>query len=95
MCIEEIYGNLFVINFAGHDTTANTLAFALLLLVAYLEIQDWVGQELHQVTKTTTGDVLEYWDHSALLPNLVRCRSIMASFPNLYLKPDADESHTA
>jgi cytochrome P450 len=28
----EIYGNLFIFNFAGHDTTANTLAFTILSL---------------------------------------------------------------
>jgi cytochrome P450 len=32
--VEEILGNIFVINFAGHDTTANTLAFSMLLLAA-------------------------------------------------------------
>jgi cytochrome P450 len=83
MSIEEIYGNLFVINFAGHDTTANTLAFALLLLVAYPEIQDWIGEELCQVTKTTTADGLNYWDYGVLFPKLVRCRSVMASFSSL------------
>jgi cytochrome P450 len=95
MSIEEIYGNLFVINFAGHDTTANTLAFALLLLVAYPEVQDWVGEELYQVIKSTAGDELESWDYRVLFPKLVRCRSIMVSFSNLYLKHDTDKSYTA
>ena len=44
---DEIYGNIFVINFAGHDTTANTLAFSMLLLAANPEVQDWVAEELH------------------------------------------------
>ncbi|KUJ15990.1 cytochrome P450 monooxygenase-like protein [Mollisia scopiformis] len=29
---QEIYGNMFVFNFAGHDTTANSLAFGLVLI---------------------------------------------------------------
>ena len=39
----EIFGNIFVTMFAGRDTTANTLAYAMLLLAAYPEVQDWVG----------------------------------------------------
>lgn len=39
LSLDEIFGNLFVINFAGHDTTANTLAFTMLLLAAHREIQ--------------------------------------------------------
>ncbi len=34
LSVDEIFGNIFVINFAGHDTTANTLAFSVLLLSA-------------------------------------------------------------
>lgn len=29
---QEIYGNIFVFNFAGHDTTANSLAFGIALI---------------------------------------------------------------
>ena len=47
--ISEILGNIFAINFAGHDTTANTLACGMLLLAAYPEAQDWVGEEIHRV----------------------------------------------
>ncbi|KAB8230943.1 uncharacterized protein BDW43DRAFT_313513 [Aspergillus alliaceus] len=35
---EEIIGNIWTINFAGHDTTANTLAFVLLLLATYQDV---------------------------------------------------------
>ena len=46
MAIDEILGNIFVFNFAGHDTTAISLAYAVLLLVAHPEIQDWIADEL-------------------------------------------------
>lgn len=42
----EILGNIFVFNFAGHDTTAISLAYGMLLLVAHPEVQDWVHEEL-------------------------------------------------
>lgn len=43
LSVDEIFGNLFVINFAGHDTTANTLAFGMLLLAAHPDVQDWLA----------------------------------------------------
>jgi hypothetical protein len=30
LCVDEIFGNVFVITFTGYDTTADTLAFAIL-----------------------------------------------------------------
>jgi cytochrome P450 len=74
--INEIFGNLFVINFAGHDTTANTLAFAMLLLAAHPEVQDWVAEEVVHLTEG-----LEYadWEYNALFPKLLRCRTVMVS----------------
>lgn len=37
----EIYGNIFVFNFAGHDTTAHTIAFTVYLLATAPHVQDW------------------------------------------------------
>lgn len=71
---EEIYGNTFVINFAGHDTTANSLAFAVLLLAAAPDIQQWIADEIQLVVgKETTAS----WDYDKLFPQLVRCRAIL------------------
>ncbi|KAJ5710653.1 hypothetical protein N7488_004809 [Penicillium malachiteum] len=41
LSVDKIFGNIFVINFAGHNTTANTLSFAMLLLAANPDVQDW------------------------------------------------------
>ena len=71
---EEIFGNIFVINFAGHDTTANTLAFSILLLAANAEVQDWVAEELQEVI-TKTGS--KTWDYGVLFPELKRCRAVL------------------
>ncbi|RYC61413.1 hypothetical protein CHU98_g4795 [Xylaria longipes] len=76
---EEIYGNLFVINFAGHDTTANTLAFSILLLAANPELQDWISEEILEIT----GDSKE-WDYKELFPLLKRCRSILLETLRLF-----------
>ena len=74
LTVEEIFGNNFVINFAGHDTTANTLAFSMLLLAANPKVQDWVAEEVRQVTK---GNDSETWEYNELFSNLKRCRAVL------------------
>lgn len=78
---EEIYGNLFVINFAGHDTTANTLAFATLLLAAHPEVQAWLAEEIIAATKDKP---IEQWDYKELFPKLNRCRAVVYETLRLY-----------
>ena len=73
---DEIYGNIFVINFAGHDPTANTLAFSMLLLAANPEVQDWVAEELREIH--VTGDS-KTWEYSELFSSLKRCRAVLVS----------------
>ncbi|THH08156.1 hypothetical protein EW145_g2891 [Phellinidium pouzarii] len=52
MTYEEIIGNCFVFTFAGHETTANTLAATLGLLALYQDEQEWVYQSI----KSALGD---------------------------------------
>lgn len=74
LTVDEIFGNIFVINFAGHDTTANTLAFSMLLLAANPQVQDWVAEELQAVTRDHDS---EKWDYGKLFPDLKRCRAVL------------------
>lgn len=46
---DEIKGNIFIFNLAGHDTTANTLAYAFALLAVHSEVQAWVVEEIDEV----------------------------------------------
>jgi cytochrome P450 len=43
---EELIGNLYIFTAAGFDTTANTLAYALVLLARYPQWQYWICEEL-------------------------------------------------
>ncbi|KAK5045471.1 hypothetical protein LTR84_009335 [Exophiala bonariae] len=79
---EEIYGNIFVINFAGHDTTANTLAFSMLLLSAHPQVQAWLSEELMNITKHH-GDI-ESWTYSEVFSKLKRCRAVMLETLRLF-----------
>lgn len=76
LSIDEIFGNIFVINFAGHDTTANTLAFGVLLLAAHPKIQAWVAEEVRNHCQSPSP---ETWQYDDLFPKLVRCQAVMVS----------------
>ncbi|KAI0426693.1 cytochrome P450 [Xylaria sp. FL1042] len=77
----EIYGNMFVLNFAGHDTTAHTLMFAIAFLAANPPVQDWLSEELQQVF----GDRQpEKWDYHNDFHHLKRCNAVLMETVRLY-----------
>ncbi|KAF2095350.1 putative cytochrome P450 [Rhizodiscina lignyota] len=69
----ELYGNLFVFNLAGYETTASTMSFALPYLALYPEFQDWVTEEVdaHYTNKTSQTSYEETY------PKLIRCLAFM------------------
>ncbi|MCJ1466040.1 hypothetical protein MMC07_004659 [Pseudocyphellaria aurata] len=77
----EIYGNMFVFSFAGHDTTAHSLAFAVTLLVAHPEVQDWLTEELQHYLK---DDPLSNWKYEVVFPRLKRCLAVLFETLRLY-----------
>ncbi|KAG0647532.1 Multidrug resistance fer6 [Hyphodiscus hymeniophilus] len=78
----EIYGNLFMFSFAGHETMAMTLAYATYLFAAFPEWQAWVGTEIDEVFKE--HDNIESLDYEKLYPKLKRCRAVMHEVLRLY-----------
>lgn len=73
---DEIFGNLFLFNFAGHDTTANALAFALALLAIEPEMQEWVGEEVAGVFGAREVGEIKYEE---VFPRLARCQAVLVS----------------
>ena len=73
---EEVYGNVFVFNFAGHDATANSLAICICLLATRPDIQDWIAEEINAVLLG-----VESKDSSleATFPRLPRCLAVVVS----------------
>lgn len=67
---EEVFGNIFAFNLAGHETTANTIAAALVLLAAYPNYQEWICEEIDQVFPAQSG-------YETVFPRLERCLAIM------------------
>ncbi len=74
LSMDEILGNIFVFNFAGHDTTAISLAYGVLLLVAYPEIQDWIGEELQHFLPEEES---KNWNYEDVFPKLKRCLAVL------------------
>lgn len=79
---DEIYGNIFVYNFAGHDTMAITLNWALYLLAAHPEVQEWISEEINTVI---TDEDSSTWNYSEIYPKLNRCLAVLVSNPLLHL----------
>lgn len=77
---DEIKGNMFIFNIAGHDTTANTLAYAVALLAVHPEVQKWVLEEVEEVFRENGEGALVYEE---LFPRLKRCMAVLVRFISL------------
>lgn len=75
----EVYGNVYIFNTSGHDTTANTLLFAFAMLSLDPQWQEWVGEELSRCEFTRHAQ-----DYENMYPQLVRCRALMLETTRLY-----------
>ena len=69
-----INGNLFVFNFIGHGTTSHTFAFAIALLVAHSNAQEWLSEEIRR--ELPHADT-ESWSHSKTFAQLTRCIAVL------------------
>lgn len=75
---DKILGNIFVYNFAGHDTTAISLAYSMLLLVAHPEVQEWIAEELDFFLETEDR---ETWAYEEVFLKLQRCLAVLVRQP--------------
>ena len=74
---DEIFGNIFIFNLAGHETTANTIAASLVLLAAHPQWQEWLAEEFNRVLGSSKGT--EGWKYEVVFPKLQRCLAVMVS----------------
>jgi cytochrome P450 len=80
---EEVMGNLFVFIVAGHETTAGTMHYALILLALHPEVQAWVRENVDEVLGGLGNDV-EAWKYEEVFPKLGRVLCVMVSQPLQY-----------
>ncbi|KID88384.1 Cytochrome P450, partial [Metarhizium majus ARSEF 297] len=94
LSVDEILGNSFVINFAGHDTVLLTLTFTLALLAVHPDVQAWIYQEIKMFSG---GHPNDEWDYDMFL-KLKRCQAVLLEtlriFPPITGIPKI-ASHTA
>ncbi|KAL4789551.1 cytochrome P450 [Aspergillus venezuelensis] len=79
----EILGNIYIFSIAGHETTATTLRFALILLALNGDVQDTMYQELRTVVGEKTSDPAN-WDSATVFPRLISFLCIMLETLRLY-----------
>lgn len=72
MTDDEITGNMFMFAFAGHETTATAISYALALLAVHPSIQDWVAEELVEVFGNA-----ENMEYAKIHPRLKRTLAVM------------------
>ncbi|TLD09602.1 hypothetical protein PspLS_11726 [Pyricularia sp. CBS 133598] len=79
----EIRGNLFTYALGGHESSAHTFSFALYLLAAYPETQDWLIQEIDQVVASDANWMSEE-AFMGMYSRLPRCQAVILEVLRLY-----------
>ncbi|KAK4661211.1 uncharacterized protein QC763_704290 [Podospora pseudopauciseta] len=78
---KQVYGNMFMLAFAGHDTVAHTFTFAMLFLAGSPDVQDWISEEVRAVLGDRDTKDLDYEKD---FPRLHRCLAVMCETIRLY-----------
>ncbi|KAL8690124.1 MAG: hypothetical protein Q9218_004356 [Villophora microphyllina] len=81
LSVDEILGNIFVFNFAGHDTTAISFTTAIYSLVAYPDVQDWISEEISFYLGNEDSTT---WHYETTFPKLQRCLAVLFETLRLY-----------
>jgi cytochrome P450 len=68
----EILGNLFVMIIAGHETSASSIHFSLILLALHPQVQKEVQNELDDIFKGRQNP--SQWDYESDLPSLLNSK---------------------
>lgn len=75
----ELCGNVFTFNFAGHETTAGSVTYALHLLAVYPRIQEWVREEVLHMYRQYEGVETSSLVYDEVFPQLKRVLAVMVS----------------
>ncbi|KAA8900014.1 cytochrome P450 [Sphaerosporella brunnea] len=81
---QEIMGNLFVFTVAGHETTAQSMYFAMVTMALMPEVQDWVREEVDRVLGAQESQRIEDWRYEDVFPKLGRVLFLMLETLRIY-----------
>jgi cytochrome P450 len=76
LTINELLGNIYLINLAGHDTTSNTLAYSIAHLTMFPDIQDWISEEVQAIFGDSPS---ETWEYETKFKQLKRPLAVMVT----------------
>ncbi|CCX04780.1 Similar to Probable cytochrome P450 313a1; acc. no. Q9VFJ0 [Pyronema omphalodes CBS 100304] len=80
---EELTGNLFIFTVAGHETSAQTLHFALVSLALEQEAQEWAAEGVKEALQGEDEDSGN-WKYEEVYPKLARVLCVMLETMRLY-----------
>ena len=72
---DDLLGNLYILNIAGYETTANALTYTIPYLATNLEIQEWAREEIKAATNGTF--YMQDSDYEHVFPQFTRCMALM------------------
>lgn len=79
----ELFGNMFMVNIAGYETTSMALNFAIAHLAKEPGLWEWLREEVDVLVEKEGSLVLS--DYGKCFEKLVRTRALMVSRTNLYI----------
>lgn len=81
MTERDIHSNMFVINFAGHDTSAHVSTFVFYFIAANAQVLVWIADHVRHVFVDTLPSE---WDYKDGVPKLKCCRAVVYESMRLY-----------
>ncbi|KKK21640.1 hypothetical protein ARAM_005244 [Aspergillus rambellii] len=79
----EIMSNALIFTIAGHETSATTLRYSILLLALDQDVQDWVYQGILEATRDEPSNATD-WNYASVYPKLVTPLCVMLEAMRLY-----------
>ncbi|KAE8380606.1 cytochrome P450 [Aspergillus bertholletiae] len=80
---DEIRGNLFLFTIAGHETTATTLRYALVLLALNPDAQEYLYEGIQEATCDEPHNPVD-WDYGRVYPKLISPLCVMLETLRMY-----------
>jgi cytochrome P450 len=79
---EELLGNMFIFLLGGHETTAHTMVYGLLLLALYPEVQESIHSELSDINVNPSNNDKD--DYTSYYDRLPRTHGFIVSEQNSF-----------
>jgi len=70
LTLPELMGNIFIFTVAGHETTAQSLHYAFLMMALHPEMQQWVCDGIDKALEGQPRD-MQAWKYEEVFPKLV------------------------